>query len=544
MIGRYALNFPDKYTPSTQQAQLLKKIEKAYSDGYKFVICSAPTGSGKSFISKTLGNISQPVSENLKRMVNSYEAYKMDMYGNFINEVECLNEPPFGVFALTITKSLQDQYLNLFSDSSILKGKTNYRCEVDYDFDVETAPCIFTPKLRDECWCKNKCTYYNARNQALTDKFSVLNYKMFLTLPKHLKRKNFIICDEASELEDEIVKQYTIYIDIEKLNRYGIKVINTTSDKPELVYKWLNNLQIELSESISTLTSKISKEKQQINLNDRVKLQYLKNLHRSTQLICNTWNDCEYVIYREPKSLKLLPLKVDTLTKNIFDYGDNVLLMSATIIDHKNFTKILGIKPEEYKYIEVDSTFDASKAPIYVSKTNKLNHSNLQKALPGIVDQINEICSLHKNEKGVIHTHTGYITEYLKKNLPTGRFLYRDDESTNEVILREHNRSDMPTVLVSPSLSLGIDLKDNLARFQIIVKAAFLPLNDLRIKKLFEQNKEWYENKMLSNFVQQCGRGIRSKQDHCITYVLDSNIYHSLLKSKHKLPKYFLDRFV
>jgi superfamily II DNA or RNA helicase len=51
--------FPDTFTPNKQQVKLLSNIDQAFKDGYKFVVCSAPTGSGKSFISKTLGNDSR-----------------------------------------------------------------------------------------------------------------------------------------------------------------------------------------------------------------------------------------------------------------------------------------------------------------------------------------------------------------------------------------------------------------------------------------------------------------------------------------------------
>ena len=114
----------------------------------------------------------------------------------------------------------------------------------------------------------------------------------------------------------------------------------------------------------------------------------------------------------------------------------------------------------------------------------------------------------------------------------------------NEDILNIHEKSQNPTVLVSPSLGLGVDLKGDLARFQIIVKAAYLPLGDDRIKKMFNQDKQWYINKMLSNFIQQCGRGIRSKDDYCVTYVLDANIFDAVIRNKSKLPRYFLERFV
>ena len=199
---------------------------------------------------------------------------------------------------------------------------------------------------------------------------------------------------------------------------------------------------------------------------------------------------------------------------------------------------------DNYKYIEVDSTFDSNKAPIYINTTNKLNKANLPKMLPTLATQIKSICESHQNEKGIIHTHTMQITEYLQKSLKGDRFLFRDSESKNDSILSKHSKSKEPTVIVSPSMTFGIDLKDSLARFQIIVKAAFLPLGDDRIKRLFDEDKAWYTNKMLVNLVQACGRGIRSKDDHCITYILDGSVYQVVMDNKRHLPKYFIDRFV
>ena len=216
--------------------------------------------------------------------------------------------------------------------------------------------------------------------------------------------------------------------------------------------------------------------------------------------------------------------------------------MSATIIDHKNFAKTLGIK--DYEYVEVDSTFESSKSPIYVTSKNKLNYKTIKTELPEIVNKIKQICDFHKDEKGVIHTHTMEITEYIKTRLNGERFLFRELASKNEDILKEHSSSSNPTVLVSPSLSFGIDLKDELARFQIIVKLPYLPLSSKRVKKLFELDKNWYIDKMLNAMVQATGRATRSKNDYSVTYILDGNIVDVIKTHKDRLPKYFIDRII
>lgn len=541
MFSRYLNHFPKDYSPSPQQVKLIKSVERAFNRGKKFVIACAPTGSGKSFLAKTLAGLSTSPDSDFVDLVKSYKAYKQDFTGNYIHEAECFNTPPAGTFALTITKSLQDQYLKLFSDTNLLKGKTNYICDVDQNFDVETAPCLFASKIKDDCWEKNKCPYYNARNNALISQFAVLNYKMFLALPKHLKRKNFLICDEASELEDELVKQFSAEVNYERLKNYGIEYRVLTTETYEKTRNWVNSLILNINEKIDALINKANKKQNTLSQPERIKLLYLKNVSNSLSSVDLLWGDCEFVIDKDAKKVTFTPLKVDKLSKNIFDYGDNVLLMSATIIDHKNFAKTLGIT--DYEYVEVDSDFDASKSPIHVTSKNKLNYKNLKVLLPDIIDQIKQIVEFHKNDKGVIHTHTQEITNLLRDKLQSNRrFLFRDSLSKNEDILGEHFKADFPTILVSPSLSYGIDLKDDLARFQIIVKLPFPPLSVKRIKRLFDIDKSWYENKMLNSIVQACGRATRSKHDYSTTYILDGNIVNVLTKSKDKLPQYFIDR--
>jgi Rad3-related DNA helicase len=47
---------------------------------------------------------------------------------------------------------------------------------------------------------------------------------------------------------------------------------------------------------------------------------------------------------------------------------------------------------------------------------------------------------------------------------------------------------------------------------------------------------------MLNALVQACGRATRSKNDFSTTYILDGNIVNALKRTKHKLPKSFIDR--
>lgn len=541
MVNNFITQFPTGYTPTEQQIILIQKIEAAFNSGKKFVVCNAPTGSGKSMLAKTLANNSKPATEDFKKMIMSYEAFEQDYLGGYVNDMECLAEGSHGAIALTITKALQDQYQTIFSDTLTIKGKTNYQCDVDPSFDVETAPCFYTPKLKHDCQAVNRCHYYNARNAGLCAQFAALNYKMFQALPEHVKRRDFIICDEASELEEELVKQFSAEVTYTKLKHAGIEYTPLYSDDLSEVRAWVTDIRDAAKGSVEALQSKMQKNRGLLTVADRNRLSFVKHLHNALTKVDDSWTSCEYIVDRTGTGVVLTPLRVNKLADSIFSCGEKVLLMSATIVDHKNFTKTLGIT--DYEYIEAPSTFDAAKSPIFVSTRYRLNYSNLKQLLPAICKDIKAICDKHGAEKGVVHTHSQEICDYMFNYLTGDRFLFRKGKEKNEHILKEHSETQEPTVLVSPSLTHGVDLKDELARFQIIIKLPYSPLSNKRIKRLFDSDKDWYQDKMLSTLVQTAGRATRTKDDHSVTYILDGNIVDILQRSKDKLPKHFLERF-
>lgn len=536
-------NFPVGYTPTAQQKRVLKRVRTALNGDKKFVIICAPTGTGKSMISKSIGNASPQPGSRWQELVDDNLLFKQTHTGEYSYADDAYECDSFGSYVLTITKNLQNQYKELFEDTSILKGKSNYRCNVDDQYDVETAPCVLLPALKNSCIQANTCHYYNNRREAISNKFSALNYKMFLSLPPHVRRRKAIICDEASELEEELVKRFSITVDYNTLTRLGVTHSKLLTIDKRQVLNWVTSIISSISEIREELLNKNSKkDSSDQSARDKNKLLVVSRLYNSLLTIHAHWFDSEFMIEKDSEAVKLTPLKVNKLSDTVFAHGDKVILMSATIVDHKQFAKTLGIR--DYDYIEVGCEFDSELSPIYVSTKAKLNHKNLVKEMPKVVNQIKHILEIHKFDKGVIHTHTNAITSMINGSIKDKRMLYRQVNATNEDILELHSKDNKPTVLVSPSLTYGVDLKDNLARFQIIVKLPYSPLGSKRVKALFEQDKRWYENKMLVNLIQACGRGTRSTTDHCKTYILDGNVVRVLQTCKERLPKYFLDRFV
>lgn len=540
-MNNLILNFPEGFNPRDKQAQILNSIEKAFENGKKFVVINAPTGIGKSFLSKTVANVSRDVPAEFERIVRNYSIFGEDG-SELISDMQ-----PFGCYTLTITKSLQDQYKNTFDDTGLLKGKSNYQCDVDDTLSVDVAPCIYVANQKNECWKANRCPYYNSRNNMLTSKFAALNYSMFFSLPNHLKKRQVMVCDEGSELEEQLVSQFTCEVDIPFLMKTQTLVTpfpNDDKNKPK-VLSWVNSLIEKVETSCADYKEWFSSNtaKKDIITFNKKKQEYTKltNLFNSLGLLSESFYDSDYIIERVEYGVRFIPLKVDVLSKHLFSHADKVVIMSATIIDPDAYCKSLGIK--DYEYIHVGTDFEPEKSPIHIMAKQKLNFQNLKSMLPQLVKQIKGILEHHGEEKGIIHTHTQYLTDYIRDNINSDRLLCREPGVYNEQLLEMHEESDMPTVLVSPSMTYGVDLKGDLARFQIVLKAPWLPTKDVRVEKLMKLDKDWYGNQMLKTLVQACGRGVRSEDDYCETYILDGSIFDAVQRNKKKLPKFFLDRF-
>jgi hypothetical protein len=151
--------------------------------------------------------------------------------------------------------------------------------------------------------------------------------------------------------------------------------------------------------------------------------------------------------------------------------------------------------------------------------------------------------TLHKNQKGIIHTTSYKQLNFIKENISQTnkcRLIVTDPKIARDEVITEHVNNIKPTVLISPSLYLGLDLKDDLSRFQIIVKVPYPDLGDRWINEKRKKNGQWYIWQTALRLVQGYGRSIRSKDDWAKTYVLDSAFGPFVRKNKNILPNWFI----
>ena len=119
------------------------------------------------------------------------------------------------------------------------------------------------------------------------------------------------------------------------------------------------------------------------------------------------------------------------------------------------------------------------------------------------------------------------------------RLLETNPEIERDEVITEHINTTKPTVLISPSLHLGLDLKDDLSRFQVIAKVPFPSLGDRWIDEKRKRSGQWYIWQTALKLVQGYGRSIRSNEDWAVTYVLDGMFESFVNRNKNILPDWF-----
>lgn len=212
-----------------------------------------------------------------------------------------------------------------------------------------------------------------------------------------------------------------------------------------------------------------------------------------------------------------------------FRLGKINVIMSATILDHERLCKDLGIDLEEVEYIEEDPVFPVENHKIFnlsvanfsrVAGSDPMKHPDFGR---GIVEKIDMILDMFPKERGIIHSTTYLIVKAIQMYSRHKNRLIIHNSFNREEKLKEH--ADTPgAVILSPSMTEGVNLTGELSRFQIIVKLPYPNLGEPCIKKRSELEPEIMDFKTALTLIQSIGRSVRTESDTATTFMLDNRI--------------------
>ena len=475
---------------------------------------------------------------------------------------------------ITESKMLQNQYAMEFDSISNLWGKNGYKC-TQFDCSCEQGK-DFAAAAKTEC---DACPYSSARTSFMHGTISLTNFHLFVLmhingLLQERKDNKILIVDEAHELESVYSNFLTIEVNEKAINGYdlpnGKHVMNTLKKikTPQDFYEYceeyllvvLANRQAELNTEFKQIdgaaitrqenADAITGNKSSLFIEASRKVKKLESFISKINYFMEEYdrdsgNWISQIVYDEKKNAKLVVQPIWSnkyMAQHIFSKYDKVIMMSGTILNKEMFSFLNGLNPNLVAYHRIDSPFEAKKRPIYYIPSGRMSMKTKEAAYKTYKPMIDKLLRKYPTKKGIIHTVTFELQNWVNENIKTDRLLlHTSDQSSKNFALKEHYTAPKPTVLVSPSMHTGIDLKNSRARFQICLKVPYPYLGDLKNKKRMESNKDWYNWVTVSKIIQMYGRAVRSTDDFADFIIIDACFTDILIRSEHLFPQWVLD---
>ena len=451
-------------------------------------------------------------------------------------------------FILTAEKVLQDQYANDFPKNlvHVIKGKDNYMCFYNPERTAANAPCVFVKGFN--CPSLKQCPYRNAWRLVDTFPVVICNYHVILQnrlLADRPDPRSLAIFDECHAIEKTLYDQFALTIDLslqdalvrlaEMVETYSVPVpaeFKTCVNKV-IAKDWVETSDfvidfyeefVPLFEDVQSYVELNFSENDPATLRIGKVLSFIRRYCDIFEMFNQMADEIEAFLFEKQEgALKVVPSDIAPFINVLKNIGAKRIWMSATIGDVRTFAKMMGIR--DYKALKLPSIFPVKNRQIYVCNKFNVNYRfvNDRASVNQLCEAIEVIVEKHKGENGIIHAGTYKLSNIISKFLSDRGYTvwsHKDSKNRHGVLklFRQHGG-----ILVSPSLYQGINLEDDVSRWQIIVKIPFDSLSSNLVKYKKESQPGWYQYQAALKVMQAYGRSIRHKEDWAVTYILDSN---------------------
>lgn len=563
------------------QKEAIEFALKSFNAGKKIVILECPTGSGKSAIGMTIADM-VPTSY----YITITKILQDQLAGDF-DEKKLVNLKGRNAYPCTFYKREGQKMIDrkLWTSAQLREAVGKYPtcatgyCRTNENRNQPGASPAYCKRCMPTGGPENNgkmggdltelpfgkhysaCPYYETVYSAINSRKVAMNFSSFLYQTNLTKRfdcpRDLMIIDECHNIEPQLLDFVSFTVTDLHLQEHGIFIPEL--DNPYDYYVWLVDTKIA---SLLVEVIRHAEAEENMKLADDLKYTLRKFqlfMHRIEESEDDV-RDTEWVSdYEEHlnnkgdisyRSVKIRPVFATAFANDLlFKYAGRILLMSATVLDVNVVCKSLGIDKSQIAAKRLRNRFPVKNRPIYLQTVAKMTggKSAMHNWAPQLVAGVNEIMDKHEGQKGIIHTHNFAIMEHLMTRCDAdarGRFLCQRDFFNKTKMLEEHEKLE-DSVIIAPAMHEGVDLVDDLSRFQVICKVPFANFFDnQQLARRVEIDRRYYIWLTALKLVQMYGRSVRSEDDYATTYVLDESIYRFLRDAKTMLPIWFTEALI
>lgn len=516
-----------------QKEAIVDTIEALYVKDKDVVKLSAPTGAGKSLIIYATARV-------LSHVVRGDS------------------------FVTTPLNALIDQIDadELIERVTTLKGKDNYSCVHPRDRGERVGDAIcqrdsnFSCQFKDQSHTNGGCPYYGRKMVAKQTHIAVTNLSYLMAnsmIPPEadarFEPRDLLAVDEVQNVEDFALQfvGFTVSPNYIPVDFDDLAEMPTEDDDMDETVEWIRNELLHAVVDKYNMLTGMDRELTTKQNNERDKLRDVK--HRLNNFLHDYkegkhWTKTHDYEYGNAK-IKFEPVFVGRfLGKFLWSQCDKIILSSATV-PKGTFLSDIGLSERDVERVEVPSTFPKERRPVFTDEmVGKMTSAERDETIPQMAEKIAEIADAHKGERGFIHCHSYDIMERLYERLPPDvqfRSVMQDQDRREES-LEEWLQSDKQ-VFFSVKMDEGISLDGDKCRWQVIAKCAYPFMGDERVSYRINELNDWtwYSNQAVISIQQAVGRGMRSQEDRCVTYILDSSFESLLNRNEQLFEDWFLE---
>ena len=539
-------------------------IYRMVNEGYRDIVISAPTGIGKTGIGMAacLWATQSDVGMDLGGEPGGYYLVTQKLLQDQITDDFAKFRPQFDQTGITLKTAAE------YECPGCLKCSKGHEYTSKW-FDQTCPgppPCYELVEKTENGWGRKTgpqtCPYEYHKSQFMVLPIGVTNYAYWLTEKKFVDRfpvKNILVCDECHSLEKLLLRAEELVITQRDNEKYKVEVssvyINSMEDflvwlaqeyEPAVDYAW-KAINAEIEENHRARDEKVKEELELIQGK-------IKRIFAVVPREPKNW-----VFWSEPVGDPENPSGFDYMLKPLSaaPYFDEYirrtaplrLYLSAYPGPKNSFCHTLGLDPNQVAWKNLNSTFPISHRPVHMVMLGSMGRTAYNNTLPKLLSTVTKILDRHAQQKGLIHCHSyrlgKAIYDYLLTTSHALRVLFPEAAGNRAELFKQHRLSDEPTVILSPSMTEGFSLDDDLARFQIIAKMPFPYLGDKQVAAKKDLDPEWYILQTVMTIIQACGRIVRSDKDYGDTYILDRDFYRLYNDENMQFfPKWFEESFV
>lgn len=531
-----------------QDEILYETLEAMFIDRYRNVVIEGPTGIGKSPVNVAVGRV---VSElhKLQRKINDHFGVQIDGLHNGDS------------FYTTPQKSLRNQLANdedLREYVSMLKSRADYTCG---ESGNNCKDCFIRSSPDQSCRTVGDCTYWSQKMGSVHSDIAAITFAMLIVdnyLPESddagplsFGDRDLVIVDEGHNSEGQSASMFAGFrlspweLPEEVYGDAGQK-ISWDADRYEDVESVVDEIAsraqqfIDQNEDIESLQADVERCEERLR-----KIRYCQQTYRQGRGWVVNINE---VGVRggngTTKGIELKPIRVnDFLSDFVWSRGRRRLITSATIPFRGNIKKWadrIGLDGP-VKFISKRTPFPEEHRLIHINTiVGKMSGQDEDRNWESAMDQIREIASHHEGEKGLIHSVSYPRAEWVGYSLENA--IVQQREENHESVINRWQNSDAE-ILVTPTMTEGVDLHGDLCRWQVLLKAPFAYYGDSRVSYLLDEEKEWqwYYEETAIDIIQSVGRAVRGPEpgEAASFYIIDSKFEDVMRRTNP--PKYFVE---